>query len=423
MNHNTHIQSDQNTSSDGSDAPPPSISNLFSQSKEVSLTSEEKASGSLFLKDFMDKNPAGAISAQTEDATKSPYAEEAGSKGRKTFYTEYFKTLYTKKPELIYALAAFVLIFGSASGAVYAAQDSLPGELLYPVKIQVNERVERVAARTTIAKAKVAVKQAVTRLEETKQIIELKRVDAETEAAANMRFSSSSDAVESSIDQLEKEGRFDLAIKINADFEDILNKQEKDISAALEKASTSSKQKLAITREYVRKRISTSTQKTMALKSKIESANATTTSGTVHASAEASTSASVAVMNAVSASIAASSTASAPTHYGNANARKAAKTAVTSGTSGAAGVSLMKTIFNATAKITSTGATTSSSTAATASTTKATSTNATASSTTSASNTTTVSIPATNTSSPIVSPIVTPTVPAVVPAVKSVLGL
>lgn len=378
MNHNTNIQQDLNSSNDGSEAPPPNISSLFSRSKEVSLTSEEKASGSLFLKDFMEKNQAGAMAA---DATKSPYAETAGATtGRKTFYSEYFKTLYVKKPELIYALAAFVLIFGSASGAVSAAQDSLPGELLYPVKIQVNERVERAIALTAEAKAKVAAKQAVARLEEAKRLIDARRANAAIEAEAYMRFSSSSDEMEKNIDQLEKNGQYELAITISTDFQKALDRQERDFSAAIEKSSSSSSEpRLSTAREQVRKRINASAKKTIELKSKF---------GLIGGAIQGS-----------SATPAEANTARNP---GSARSKAAAIASTTSGAN-------IKTGATSTVLITSTSSS---------------STSATTSANANANAISNVTLPVSPIVSPIVAPVIAPvSAPAVVPAVKSVLGL
>lgn len=243
-NNNLHNQNNHND--DGENHP--YILKLFSKAKETGLSSEERSVGSLLLKDFMEEN------------------------ARKTFYTEYYKNLFVRNPQLVYGLAIFILIFGITTGAVYGSQDSIPGEILYPIKRQVTERVERVVALGAEAKAKVAVKQAATRIEEVKTLIEKNKIDSKTEAVLQVEFDHTSKEVEKNILKLEKEGRIDTAIKISSEFEETLSKREKDLTKSLEKIPTELKEKLPNTeslREYIKNRINVSASMRVDLEKKL----------------------------------------------------------------------------------------------------------------------------------------------------------
>lgn len=66
----------------------------------------------------------------------------------------------------VMAFAVFVFLVGSGGGTSYAAQTALPGELLYAVKIHVNEFVETALATTPAAQAQVQAVLAERRVEE-----------------------------------------------------------------------------------------------------------------------------------------------------------------------------------------------------------------------------------------------------------------
>lgn len=79
-----------------------------------------------------------------------------------SYFTFYFQFLHTRV--LVPALAV-ALVFGGVSTAA-AAQDALPGDVLYPVKISINEAVEVALATTPVARAEVSAKLAERRVEE-----------------------------------------------------------------------------------------------------------------------------------------------------------------------------------------------------------------------------------------------------------------
>lgn len=79
------------------------------------------------------------------------------------------------------AMAAAAAVFLIASGGMaYAAENSLPGDFLYPVKTGVNERVARAFSATPAAKARLAAAIAERRLAEADALARAGRLDEKT---------------------------------------------------------------------------------------------------------------------------------------------------------------------------------------------------------------------------------------------------
>lgn len=77
-------------------------------------------------------------------------------------------------------VALLLLVVMSVGGTSYAAQGSLPGDFLYPVKISVNEQVQAALAVSPVAKAQVHASLAERRLEEAQQLAVRGTLDATT---------------------------------------------------------------------------------------------------------------------------------------------------------------------------------------------------------------------------------------------------
>ncbi len=108
----------------------------------------------------------------------SPLAAQPSS-----YFPHTFQFLHTR---VLVPAFAFVLIFGGV-GTAAAAQGSLPGDILYPVKLSINEAVEVALATTPVARAEVSAKLAERRVEEAETLASRGELNAEVgeELAAN----------------------------------------------------------------------------------------------------------------------------------------------------------------------------------------------------------------------------------------------
>lgn len=84
-------------------------------------------------------------------------------------------------------LLALGLIFTVGAGSVSAAESALPGDVLYPIKVNVNEEVRAALARTPESRARVAIERAERRIQELKQL-ERAGVDETTFLEAETRL-------------------------------------------------------------------------------------------------------------------------------------------------------------------------------------------------------------------------------------------
>jgi hypothetical protein len=118
------------------------LNNLKNESNKLRLTPQEKAA----MKARIFEVPSPATLAPRQ----SPY----------------FLFAYQFMQARVLAPLAVVLVVFAGAGTAAAAQGSLPGDALYPVKVSVNEAVEVALATTPVAKAQVQAKLAQRRVEE-----------------------------------------------------------------------------------------------------------------------------------------------------------------------------------------------------------------------------------------------------------------
>ncbi|MBX4192054.1 hypothetical protein KW798_01035 [Candidatus Parcubacteria bacterium] len=144
------------------------MNDFFEQLKkggEIRMSDAEKA----HMRQFLLKKISGA---QTK-STASPYF---------SFFT--MSTFLSVR-----SFAALVLVFlVVGSSTAYAAQGSLPGDLLYPVKIGVTEQVELALATTPQAKIDTEVRLADRRVSEAQTLDKEGRLDATTSAKIEAEF-------------------------------------------------------------------------------------------------------------------------------------------------------------------------------------------------------------------------------------------
>ncbi len=139
----------------------------------------------------------------------------------------------------VYASAlALVLIISTGSGAAFAAERALPGDILYPIKTQVSEPVAVALAVSTEDQARVHATLAVRRATEAAALAQkgtLSDAQAETLAA---QVDANSVASSKAADTLAAEGKVDASIAVRSSLEDDLAQQAESLAAVSADAST-----------------------------------------------------------------------------------------------------------------------------------------------------------------------------------------
>jgi hypothetical protein len=132
------------------------LNNLKNAAEHIRLSQEEKATMRAYLYDMMAASNAQAH--KYAHPTRSPF-----------FFFAYQRTAYS------FALVALMLV---GTTTTYAAQGSLPGSILYPVKIYVNENVQETLAVSPEAKVSFHTAVAEERLKEAEALAVEGKLDA-----------------------------------------------------------------------------------------------------------------------------------------------------------------------------------------------------------------------------------------------------
>lgn len=145
---------------------------------------------------------------------------------------------FNRMKTIIVASLVIALLGG---GTVSAAEKTVPGDALYPIKIHVNEKARAAVAVSAAAKAELRADIAARRLEEAEKLAAEGKLNAQTElelrtqfVQALKTFSQESAAVVASHDEK-------TAVKLNADFETKLRAHAKTMKKVIVKARVEGK--------------------------------------------------------------------------------------------------------------------------------------------------------------------------------------
>jgi len=189
---------------------------IFKRIKKVCMTAEEKSSVKEALINFIRHNLA---------PTEKPAV--ICDRIRTAAWTNLFSPTW----RVVTVLMLILVLAGS--GAVYASEQSLPGDLLYPVKIIVNENIKTVLAFSTEAKAKVNLRVAEKRLEEAEKLIALGQLTEEKQTKIIERFQKKVSVAREKVDKLSADKDYETAADLGRDIDSSLRAHE-IIIAALE---------------------------------------------------------------------------------------------------------------------------------------------------------------------------------------------
>ncbi|MDO8600760.1 MAG: DUF5667 domain-containing protein [bacterium] len=125
---------------------------------------------------------------------------------------------------------ALVLVLFIGGGVSYAAESSLPGDILYPVKINMNESVGGVLAVSAEADVAWQTRLIERRLNEAEELAVRGRLDTETREQIESNFSRHAERVKIRIAAFEEKKDFDGAADASSNFEISLRVHERILS-------------------------------------------------------------------------------------------------------------------------------------------------------------------------------------------------
>lgn len=183
------------------------LKQLKEAAREVRLSTEEK----------------GAMRAVLARVARKNRAPETGSVWSSVSPYLFLARLRTYQT----VLAASFMLLVALGGTVYAAEGALPGDTLYPIKTEVNERVRTALAVTDEAKVRLEMRLMERRLEEAEKLSIRTKVSPSARELATQNMEKYAKRVETRIGRLEEKGKDDKALAVAQDFSDIIRKHER----------------------------------------------------------------------------------------------------------------------------------------------------------------------------------------------------
>ena len=122
----------------------------------------------------------------------------------------------TKPMSILLVLA---LLLGAGGGTSLAAEQALPGDILYPVKVDFNEKVAAAFSVNAEARAQLEAKFAERRLEEASKLASENRLNANAQTELSARFEAHSKETKTKINNLETSGDANGAANVASEFE------------------------------------------------------------------------------------------------------------------------------------------------------------------------------------------------------------
>jgi hypothetical protein len=248
------------------------INHLIQSAKDVRLTDEAKARVRERLVLHMREHPLGV------EPVLSPYRRFIGV----------FSPLAVRLPKAAVMLPLVVLAFLGGATA-YAAKGSLPGDTLYPIKVNVVEPVKGLFAVSPEAQAAWKVSLTETRLSEIEELAQKEELTPEVGVRGQARFDTSLTAARDTIKKLSQENP-DAAIRLDASFSASLDKHEKILTTLGDSTTTKSAAEIHLFAKHVRSKINVPTESPSAATTTDEAATTTSATSTDTSTTSSSTS-------------------------------------------------------------------------------------------------------------------------------------
>lgn len=131
---------------------------------------------------------------------------------------------FSLKP--VQLIAFFIVLSLVGGGTSFAAEGTLPGDPLYPIKIHVNEEVVAALSLSSRAKADWETTRAERRLKEAAALAAENKLDADTENVLKTSFKTHSERTKQYINRMEENGDIDEAVLTASRLESSLDPYE-----------------------------------------------------------------------------------------------------------------------------------------------------------------------------------------------------
>lgn len=186
-----------------------------------------------------------------------------------------FLLILNSKPMIASLIAAVLIAF--SGGAAAAAENTVPGDLLYPVKLKINEEVRSILSLNPEAKIAWDTRRAERRLEETEKLAKANKLTTSTAVMLAEKFKDFSEKANARLEKLQSNGQLtdEQIEKLKENFEVSIKAHEEALSRIQERTEEKTKLKAII--DSVRDQASSTIRERVEKEIKLMEENSTST--------------------------------------------------------------------------------------------------------------------------------------------------
>ena len=201
---------------------------FIQEAKKINLKGAEKAAIKQSVLNFIASNPIrpGVEPRLVNNESMVPILSKS------LIWLQYRGSAISLRLIGTMVLVLSVLVSG---GVAMGAEKALPGDILYPVKIGINEEVRGWLATSEESKTDWEIKKAERRLEEAETLAAEGSLDADKTAKIEASFEANAIKVRESVQKFNNKEDFNAAASVSLNFEKALNVHEKILSRLAEK--------------------------------------------------------------------------------------------------------------------------------------------------------------------------------------------
>lgn len=193
------------------------LEKLIQSAKQINLSSEEKDLIRARVQDFIELTP---ITKQASKPILSPF-------------TSHISVSYFSKA---ISFALIILVAGGSTIS-YASEDTLPGDTLYTVKVNVKEPLEQKLAFTPQAKLEVKTKQVEKRLTEAQTLLQNNDTSPEKHKEVESRVEKQVEEISQTITELQEKGDVETILSTTSKLQPVLKAHQEALKEVAENSS------------------------------------------------------------------------------------------------------------------------------------------------------------------------------------------
>lgn len=193
---------------------------VINKAKEITLTSQERNSLFQSVDAFVARNPIKK-SAQVQSVLPAPV--------KSPFFAQDWFFAFSQRSHNFYIATALVVLVVFGTGTSFASQNTLPGDLLYPIKVNVLEEVKAQFLPSS-SRPVYEIKRAQARVGEVKKLAAQNKLSDEVKVAVAARLDDHIATVKKEISTYKEKGDLKHVLEISNSLELALANSQNEIS-------------------------------------------------------------------------------------------------------------------------------------------------------------------------------------------------